>query len=245
MRHAVEPEATGSGFQGTDGDVYADDLPESRIRQELLDQPPLPASQIDDARGVAFLQRAGDRPEPDLRQRDQRLRTGSVAIRGRRARLFRQTLQGIVRQVVPVLEIPAHDEIPTRMIFQPAFSPGDELVHLGVSDPIVFAAVQHRHQHIEMGQQVRQRLAARQCDVPVTAACVVARRQVDFIAQRFEEFAHFVPAPARQRSDAGNEGNGLPTSSGRSRHRPPKALPNTRAMATLKKDDATYGRSLT
>ena len=206
FRHALEPEAAGSRVQRTDGDVHADDLLELPICQEVLDQPPLPAPQIDDARGIAFLQGTGHRRQTGVRQSDKRFRPGLVvANSGNHVLVVRQTGQRIIRQIVLVLEVPTHDEIPTGVTLQPALPPGDELVHFGVADPVVLATVQHRNQHVEMGQQFRQRLAGRQGDVAVVAARAVPRLNVDFIAQWFEEFSYVVRAPARKRRDLGSE----------------------------------------
>src|SRR6185369_3119065 len=56
---------------------------------------------------------------------------------------------------MPVLEIPARDQLTLRMRRQPAFANTQQLLHLVVAHPVVLLVVEHGNQHVEMCEEIR------------------------------------------------------------------------------------------
>ena len=107
------------------------------------------------------------------------------------------------------LEIATHDEVPTRVAVQPAFAARNKLVHFGIADPVVLAAVEHRNQNVEMGEQFRQGSAARQGHVAVGRVRVDLRGDGHLVVQRFEQIPRLAAASTGECRDFGGQRQGL------------------------------------
>ena len=61
--------------------------------------------------------------------------------------------QGLVGQMLAVLEVAADDLLLFRMDGKPRLAVPQQLLHLVVADPIVLVVVQHWNQHVQVGEK--------------------------------------------------------------------------------------------
>ena len=52
-----------------------------------------------------------------------------------------------------MLEVPIHDEVAFGMVWQPPLAAPHQGVDFGLADKVVFVVVEHRDEHVEMGEQ--------------------------------------------------------------------------------------------
>ena len=102
-----------------------------------------------------------------------------------------------------VLEVAADDLLALGVLAEPALAVAQQFLHLVLADPVVLVVVEHRHEDVEVGQQVGER-TSRAVSGELAAVAPVGelrverdRRDLDAVAQRLEEPAHERLAAAR------------------------------------------------
>jgi hypothetical protein len=129
----------------------------------------------------------------------------------------RQLLQCCAREASPILEVAARDPFLPRMMREPLGRVAEQFLDLCVANPVVFAVIEHRHEHIQMAQHVLQtcdraefqrvvwaRAPLRKCLVECVAL------GVDCVSERLEQRVQQpLAAPARNRRDGDFERNTL------------------------------------
>lgn len=140
--------------------VHADDLGERVVLRELGQQPALAAAEIEDPTDADGAQRREDRPDPLLVKADPLLDLsllGIVLDLGRLGILLLlgdEPAQRFPRQVGLAGEVAAGNELALRVVREPALAAAEQLVDLGLVDPIVLLVVEHRDQEIEVAEKV-------------------------------------------------------------------------------------------
>ena len=66
-------------------------------------------------------------------------------------------------------EVPLDDQIPVRVILEPALALGHELLELRVADPVVLPVVEHRQEHVDVRQHLAEPFRRLEGDVLVRA----------------------------------------------------------------------------
>ena len=115
-----------------------------------------------------------------------------------------------------VLEIAPGDHVALGMGFQPALAMAQQLIDLVVADPVVLFLVEHRHQDIEMLQDIGQACRDRQGDIQIDTVTPLRKGRIqgqgrggNDVAQRFEQAAQDgLAAAARQDGQVQGEGQG-------------------------------------
>ncbi len=136
---------------------------------------------------------------------------------------------------------------------EPPLAFREQLLHLVVADPVVLGVVQHRDQHIKMREERRQRLLSLQLERIVPAFAPIRKRGIERQPHRFHLVTKRLEEPSQKvlPAPAGQHGNlRLQVEDAIDRLRLVLAAPSERAgktcdIATLRKDDAAYGRSFT
>ena len=132
------------------------------VLDELLEEATLAAAQVEDPARPGAPQRGEDRAEPLLVQADLRLdrRLLGVAGLGLPIRVVLlagdQPAEGFARQVRLAREVAPRDELALGMLRQPALAAAEQLLDLGCADPVVLLVVEHRDEHVQVGEQVLQ-----------------------------------------------------------------------------------------
>ena len=142
-------------------DVDADDLGERRILQQRSDQLAAAAAEIEHPLRAARPEHGHDRAEPLLVQAQRFLdslllglaRLRRVAVRVG-VLVLEQPRERLARQRALVLEVAVDDQLALGMPGEPALAAAQQLLHLVVADPVVLLRVEHRHEHVEVREQL-------------------------------------------------------------------------------------------
>ena len=152
-----------------------------------------------------------------------------------------------------MLQVAVGDQVPLGMAAQPPIAEAQQLVYFIVADPVMLVVVQYRQQHIQVGQQVLEPGFRCEAHAEVWAGAPLRKARIERVSLNLNSVAERLKQALDEvrsvsgwyHCDAGFQRNADSASSGRSLLVPARALPNTDAIATLKWDDATYGRSFT
>jgi len=180
VRHPVQVQPPGGDLQRPVRHVHPEHLRERRVRDEFSQQRPLPAAQVDDAGGALFPQGSDDRGGAELRQggRPVLLLLSRPAAQdvGLGVVDLGQPAHRALHQAAVVTKVAAGDRRAFGVAGQPAATGAHELVDLVRAHPVVLAVVQDRHQHVQLGQRLRDRHRPGQAQVDVRR--VAPRRQL-------------------------------------------------------------------
>jgi hypothetical protein len=199
----VEPEPAGRDLERAGGHVDADDLVVAVSHEEPQERARA-AAEVEHPARPGGLERGADRPEPLVTERDALLE-GLLPLVGHVHDVHdvSDPVERGTGQARLVLEVAVRDERLLGVGGQPVAAAVQQLVDLGLVDPVVLVVVEDGQQHVEMGQQVGQPEIARQREADVTAVAPgrvllveADRLHVDGVAERLEEPAHEVLAAA-------------------------------------------------
>ena len=225
--HRREAEALGGDPEGARVDVHPHDLRHLRIGEQALEELAVAAAEIDHPPRAGVVEDRGHQVEPAVVEAQAGVR-GRPPRRPRRPRRGRpprvrlpfggETGEDVARQPALVAQVAAGDHLPLGVRGEPAAADAQELLHLGVAHPVVLVVVEHRDQHVEVGQQVAQGTGGAQADREVRAHPPLRKLGVermglgrDRVAERLEEAAqHPLAAAAGERRQADVEGERLP-----------------------------------
>jgi hypothetical protein len=110
---------------------------------------------------------------------------------------FHQPGEGLAHEATAMLQVPIGDRLALRVIAQPAFAVPQELLDLGLANPVVLVVVEDGNEDVEMGQQVAQAAPRGQLDAPVRA--VPPGREV--AVQGMPSGRHVVAARLEERTE--------------------------------------------
>lgn len=159
VAHAIELQTTRGNLERAHRDVDAQNVRDARLVQQFLDEFPLAASKVENALRTQLDNEFGDLLQSSLVQA-QRLFDGLFhgivdLVLGRVGDLF-EPRQRRRNQMPAPLEIAFRNHISHRMVREPTFAVSQEFFDLGLGHVIVLVVVEHRHQHVEMREQVRE-----------------------------------------------------------------------------------------
>jgi hypothetical protein len=161
------------------------------------------AAEIEHAPRAARPQRRDDGAHPLLVQA-QRLLDGFLLGRARllvlvlgRILFREQLLDRGALQGALVLEVARHDQLAVRVAGEPALPAGKQLLDLVVADPVVLLRVEHRHEHVEVRQQVAQPALAGEPERVVAARAPLRETLVERVVDRLDDVAERLEQLAR------------------------------------------------
>jgi hypothetical protein len=76
-----------------------------------------------------------------------------------------------------MLQVPARDDLALRVRREPPLAVAQQLLDLVVADPVVLLVVQHRHQHVQVREQLGEPLRSRERDREVAAVAPLGRQR--------------------------------------------------------------------
>ena len=211
-RQPIELEAGFRQIEHSSGHIHADDLGELVIGQQAAQELALAAPQIEDTRSARSLQHLEHGVEAAFVETDRPLdRRFLLVFLGSRGFFFglflrRQPGDGVANEPSLMHEIARDDDVARRMAIEPALAVTKQLFDLVVSNPVVLLIVEHRNEHVQVGQQVAQPARCSKRDGKQPARAERRHALVEFVARRFDRIAERLEQPAEERlaATAGN-----------------------------------------
>ncbi len=221
-REALEAEALPGDLEGPVGDVHAGEAVALPLLEQGLEELALAAAEIDDAARPRLPERLPDRGEALLVQAHGALETLLLLFVLRlgirlRVLLGHEPGERLLGQIALMLEVAAGDLLPLRVRGQPAFPPGQQLVQLLLPDPVVLVVVEHRKQHVEVGEQVAEPAGPRQPHLEVGALPPLREVFVERQAPRLDGVSRGVRRGGAERAPRRGRGARRPPPRGGSR----------------------------
>lgn len=175
--------------------IHSGDLRELVVRKQLSEQPPLTASEIEDARSAGRFQRLEYRFQPTLVEANRAFNRRLLFVLLCRDRLFLRLLLGgqsrdrVANEASLTHQVARDDHVSRRMLVQPAFTMTQELLDFVVSNTVVLLVVQYWDQHVQVRQQLAQAARRSQRDSKQPAGPKSGHALVEFVAGRLDVVA--------------------------------------------------------
>lgn len=158
---AVELEAVGGDFEGAMRDVHVSDARELALAEQQSEQLAFATAEIEHARSTAGFERGEDGSETLIMQAErcfERFLLDDCDLGGGFERgIIGQLRERVIDETAPVFEVAARDGFALGMRSEPAFAVAHELLHFVAADPVMFIAIKHGDEHVEMAEQRVQR----------------------------------------------------------------------------------------
>src|SRR5262245_15642754 len=208
-RELLEPQARMRDLERPVRDVDAEDLLELSLVHELADELAAAAAEVDDPLRTAGAKDREYRAETRLVQAERLLHglflDRALLVVAVRIRIFvlEQLRERIARQGATVLEVAVDDQLAIGMTGEPALAAAEQLLDLVVSDPVVLLGVEHRHEHVQMREEVAKPEHALEVDREVAAVAPLGERLVERVVDSVDVVAEWLEEPPQHTFAAG------------------------------------------